>query len=166
MEALIELGATICTSTPVCESCPLQSKCAAYARGMPTVLPIKAAVPKTEKITRGVAIIESNGHVLVRKNGEGLMGDLWEFPYYDRIISPLGIRKKLTNLLESTNIFATPRNDRTLIYALYCAAFPYKFQLNEQRVVAGFSWVATKELERLPFSAGHRKLVKQLYTTT
>lgn len=167
MEALIELGATICTSTPVCERCPLQSKCIAYARGMPTVLPIKAAAPKIEKIARGVAIIESNGHVLVRKNGEGLMGDLWEFPYYDKIISPLGIRKKLTHLLGNQPIFLQRLEMVEHSFTRFIAQlFPYKFQLNEQRVVAGFIWVATKELERLPFSAGHRKLVKQLYTTT
>ncbi len=131
-------------------------------------MPIKAAGPKIEKISRGVAIIESNGHVLVRKNAvEGLMGDLWEFPYYDGIISPLGIRKKLTHLLGSQPIFLQRLEKIEHSFTRFIAQlFPYKFQLNEREPVEGFSWIATNELERLPFSAGHRKLVKQLYTVT
>ena len=164
MEALIELGATICTSTPDCGRCPLQSKCVANARGMPTILPIKAAAPKIEKIARGVAIIESNGHVLIRKNGEGLMGDLWEFPYYDKIISLFEMRKKLTHLLGKQPIFLQRLEKIEHSFTRFIAQlFPYKFQINEREPVEGFCWVATHELERLPFSAGHRKLVKQLY---
>ncbi len=166
MEALIELGATICTSTPDCGQCPLQSKCVANARGMTTVLPIKAVGPKIEKISRGVAIVESEGYVLVRKNAvDGLMGDLWEFPYYDRIISPLGIRKKLTCFLGEQPIFLQRLEKLEHSFTKFIAQlFPYKFRLNERKPVEGFCWVLTSELERLPFSAGHRKLVKQLYT--
>jgi A/G-specific adenine glycosylase len=133
---------------------------------MPTVLPIKAAAPKIEKIARGVAIIESNGDVLVRKNAvDGLMGDLWEFPYYDRIVSLVEIRKKLTHLLGKQPIFLQRLEKVEHSFTRFIAQlFPYKFQLTERGPVEGFSWVAANELERLPFSAGHRKLVKQLYT--
>jgi A/G-specific adenine glycosylase len=150
MEALIELGATICTSTPACDQCPLKTGCSAFARGMPTVLPIKSA---------------ALGHVLVRKNdGDQLMGDLWEFPYFEGIISSLGLMKKLTSLLGEKPIFIERMETLEHSFTRFAATlFPYKFKIQELKPIAQFSWIPTYKLHQLPFSAGHRKLVKLLY---
>jgi A/G-specific adenine glycosylase len=164
MEALIELGATICTPTPDCERCPLRGKCAAYGRSMPTVLPIKSAGPKIEKITRGVAIVEAEGAVLVRKNCDGLMSDLWEFPYFDGVISLLGVKKNISNLLSETAIYVESFEALEHSFTRFLAKlFPYKFTISRQKPIGGFCWIPVDKLHELPFSAGHRKLVKLFY---
>ncbi len=164
MEALIELGATICTPMPDCQRCPLRSKCAAYARGMPTVLPIKSAGPKIEKITRGLAIVEAEGYVLLRKNGDGLMNDLWEFPYFEGVISLVGVKKSTSNLLGETPTYLESLEPLEHSFTRFLAKlFPYKFKISRLKPIERFCWIPADKLHELPFSAGHRKLVKQLY---
>ena len=165
MEALIELGATVCTITPACERCPLQEKCIAHARGMSTVLPIKKEAPKIEKISRGVAIIEVCGSVLLRKNSRtALMGDLWEFPYFDGIISSSGLEKKLVQILGEAPIYLGRMEIVEHSFTRFSAKlFPHKFTAKTQTSIEGFLWVSIDALSKLPFSAGHRRLVKQLY---
>ncbi|MDO4450350.1 MAG: A/G-specific adenine glycosylase [Moraxella sp.] len=42
-QAMMDLGATVCTRTrPACEDCPLSTDCTAHANGNPTAYPIKA----------------------------------------------------------------------------------------------------------------------------
>ena len=164
MEALIELGATICTPAPDCNRCPLRDNCAAYARGMPTALPIKSAGPKIEKISRGVAIVEAEGSILVRKNCDGLMSDLWEFPYFEGVISLLGVKNSISKLLGETAFYIESLVTLEHSFTRFLAQlFPYKFKLPEQKAIEGFFWIPADKLHELPFSAGHRKLVKQLY---
>jgi A/G-specific adenine glycosylase len=165
MEALIELGATVCMPTPHCELCPLQSQCAAYARGMPTLLPIKSAGPKIEKITRGIAIVEAEGSILVRKNGDGLMNDLWEFPYFQGVVSLLGVKEGISTLLGEKAIYLRSFEALEHSFTRFLAKlFPYQFKISLQKSIEGFCWIPADKLHELPFSAGHRKLVKQLYT--
>ena len=165
MEALIELGATICLPTPICDQCPLQSRCKAFARGLPTALPLKAVAPKIERINRGVAIIESCGHVLVRKNSEhGLMKDLWEFPYFDKILTQFGLRKHLQQMLGISPQFVNRMERIEHSFTRFIATlFPYRFELPSMQDFDGFHWIRLDELQALPFSSGHRKLVKRLY---
>lgn len=165
MEALIELGARICTPNPVCEECPLKIKCVAYAKKMPSVLPIKKEAAKIEKLTRGVAIVEALGHLLLKKNGEGaVMSDLWEFPYFEGISSLLGVQKGLKKLLGCKPRFVEPLLPIEHSFTRFSAKlFPYKFTLEKLISVEGYCWVALEQIDLLPFSSGHRKLVKQLY---
>ncbi|MCS6846329.1 MAG: A/G-specific adenine glycosylase [Anaerolineae bacterium] len=81
-EALMELGATICTPrAPQCSACPLRTMCKAYASGDPEAYPAKPAkraTPHYEVLT--AVIIDSAGRVLLgRRPRDGLLGGLWEF---------------------------------------------------------------------------------------
>lgn len=165
MEGLIELGATLCTGAPLCHACPLQKDCVAHKKEMATALPIKSAPPKVEKIARGLAIVEAEGHVLFRKNqGDQLMGDLWEFPYFEETTSLLSVKKKLMNLLGETPVLIEKLGVVEHSFTRFSASlFPYRFRIPECKPVAGFCWVARDKLPELPFSSGHRKLVKLLY---
>ncbi len=82
-EALMELGATVCTpKSPGCEGCPLAAVCAAHASGAedayPVMIPKKAVPHKT--IAVGL-IADDEGRLLVQRRPEGgMLGGLWEFP--------------------------------------------------------------------------------------
>jgi A/G-specific adenine glycosylase len=81
-QALMELGATVCTpKNPACETCPISGVCDAYARGDALELPIKKKKPKPTIIRAVAASIERNGKILaVRRPEKGLMAGLWSLP--------------------------------------------------------------------------------------
>ena len=82
-QALMELGATVCTPTsPRCPACPLRTVCAARADGRQEELPRKKPRKKVphHEIAVGVVYDEA-GRVLVQRRPEdAMLGGLWEFP--------------------------------------------------------------------------------------
>ncbi len=159
-EALIELGATICTPVPRCEECPLKPSCLAHLKGHPTALPIKASLPKIKKIVRGVAIVEAMGHILVRKNpSDQLMGDLWEFPYFEEKRSFLDVKKELSQKLGIEVEFEQYMEPVAHSFTHFSAKlYPFYFKAKELRDVDGYTWIPGESLDQLSFSSGHRKI--------
>ncbi len=78
-QALMELGATICTPrTPTCPACPLATNCAAED---PATLPIKKKRTRVRRVEAAAAWIMRGKQVLaVRRPEGGLLGGLWELP--------------------------------------------------------------------------------------
>ncbi len=70
-EALIELGATICKRKPNCPKCLLNQTCLSFQHGLQEQLPIKGKPPVSISLYRIVAVIESNGRYLVKKEKKG-----------------------------------------------------------------------------------------------
>jgi A/G-specific adenine glycosylase len=84
-QALMELGATVCTPrAPDCPSCPLAARCAARATGRQAELPVVPPRPAAASLPRLVQVaawIERDGKVLLgRRPASGLYGGLWELP--------------------------------------------------------------------------------------
>ena len=82
-QAMMDLGAAICTPRrPSCLVCPVQSDCAANARGIEASLPLRAA--RAERPMRlGIAFValREDGSVLLRRRAEaGLLGGMLEVP--------------------------------------------------------------------------------------
>ena len=82
-QALMDLGAAICTpKKPACESCPVNSHCASFGRGIQEVLPRKAE-KAARPLKRGAAFVarDSSGAVLLVKRPEnGLLGGMLQPP--------------------------------------------------------------------------------------
>jgi A/G-specific adenine glycosylase len=81
-QALMELGQRICTPrNPACGDCPVSKQCRARRKGEVERWPLKKerkAVPHQEV---AVGVIWDGGRVYVqRREEEGLLGGLWEFP--------------------------------------------------------------------------------------
>lgn len=81
-QALMDLGAVICTPrAPDCSSCPLQSFCLSWQKGVQEQRPVMLRKPPTPHFTVTAAIIHRPGEVLIaQRPADGLLGSLWEFP--------------------------------------------------------------------------------------
>src|SRR5215471_8295018 len=81
-EALMELGATVCTPrAPRCESCPVRTLCQGRALGIEQELPV-AKKKKQPREVHLVALVTRRGDkvLLGRRRPRGLFGGLWEPP--------------------------------------------------------------------------------------
>ncbi|MEP6868016.1 MAG: A/G-specific adenine glycosylase [Novosphingobium sp.] len=81
-QAMMDLGATICTSrSPRCLLCPLSGDCAGRAGGEPERLPVKAA-KAARPARKGLAFwIERDGAVwLERRTDKGMLGGMLALP--------------------------------------------------------------------------------------
>jgi A/G-specific adenine glycosylase len=81
-EALMELGATICTpKQPQCSACPLNQSCAAFQQDAVSSYPFKSPKPKIPHHEIAIGIVQRGDKVLIAlRPPEGLLGNLWEFP--------------------------------------------------------------------------------------
>ena len=81
-QALMELGATICTvRTPRCANCPVSRFCDARAQGDAESLPIKTRKKPARKVEAVAALVIRRGKALaVRRPTRGLLGGLWDLP--------------------------------------------------------------------------------------
>jgi A/G-specific adenine glycosylase len=81
-QALMELGATVCTpKVPRCPECPLRGRCDAHRRGDAASLPVKAKRPEPKPVEAAAALLLRRGKALaVRRPPDGLLGGLWELP--------------------------------------------------------------------------------------
>ena len=81
-QALMELGATICTPRmPRCASCPVSRLCDARAEGDAESLPIKTRKKPAHKVEAVAALVLRRGKALaVRRPSRGLLGGLWDLP--------------------------------------------------------------------------------------
>lgn len=155
-EALIELGALICQKKPLCQQCPLQSKCQGYRQQVAQDLPQKSRKVPTTHLFRAVGVIEHEGAFLVRKG----KGELYEFPFVElekppsfEAIQPL-LEKELGLSLELEKQLPFEKHAFTRylahLFPIKCRAFSKSAGL----------WV--KEPSQYPFSAGHRRILKAL----
>ena len=81
-EALMDLGATVCTpKSPNCLICPLKDLCRARAEGAPERYPIKPAKAK-QPVRQGIAyVLVNKGQVLLeRRPDNGLLGGMLALP--------------------------------------------------------------------------------------
>lgn len=82
-QALMDLGATICTTrNPKCARCPVRTCCQARTRGLQEALPVtrKRGPLPHQHMTAGI-ISDKTGRVLVtQRPRDGLLGGLWKFP--------------------------------------------------------------------------------------
>ena len=145
-EALIELGALICKKKPDCASCPLQNSCAAHNQGIAETLPTKTKKIKITELHRLVLIIHSDEGVFVRQGKKGkVMADLWEFPYIELPKGP-----KLPKVSHSFTRY------RAHLY-------PYHLKIKKPRAHPTYIWKTWEQVKKLPFSSGHRRILKGHY---
>ena len=80
-QAIMELGATVCTPTPRCPSCPLQQACVAHREASTGRIP--PTLPRARTTTAEfhlVAVSSPAGWLLCPPAAKGLLAGLWGWP--------------------------------------------------------------------------------------
>jgi len=118
-QALMDLGATVCTRAPKCEACPVRQPCIARKTGRIAELP----APRPKKVlplrkTRWFVYVDRGRVLLERRPSPGIWGGLWCFP--ERALAKAATTRKLEPIehgfthfrlrIEPLLIAAAPRN--------------------------------------------------------
>jgi A/G-specific adenine glycosylase len=169
-QGLMELGATICTPrAPRCDVCPWSPYC--LARRCGEVDRIPAPPRRAELIERQVRVLAvlDGGRFLVRRQPQGsINAGLWEFPTlvvngdgvnWRRLVgADPSVRTPDWSVPWMTIIHSITRyRIRTQVYLVRAGAGRQEDKANER-------WCTAEQLERLPMSAAHRKIVHRLRT--
>ena len=85
MEAVMELGATVCTPrTPACPRCPLTVSCEAYRLGLVTAIPAKSPPRPKRPVSAVCARVRRAGRILLVRRARGLLAGTWTLPTVER----------------------------------------------------------------------------------
>jgi A/G-specific adenine glycosylase len=151
-QSLMELGATVCTPRqPKCSECPVARACVARREKAIDAIPAKSRAIEYEVKQIEVYLITHGPRYLVQQRPEGVVNaGFWEFPNSDS--------GSLYAIPNNTLPLATARHTITH-FRIELKAYPIQ---NEHAQNAQSKWCAFNELMKLPFTTGHRKLLKRL----
>lgn len=159
-EALIELGALVCKKKPDCEKCPLQKKCQAFQKGITDQIPAKSKKIEITKLKKTVVLIVFENQMMVEKGDPGKkFADLYFFPTFDEELS---YHEVITLAKKQYGINLHYQCSLEKIVHSYTR---FRTQLHSHIFYADSRsakelWIPTEELLKLPFSAGHRRLLE------
>ena len=171
-EALMELGATICTPRkPRCGVCPIAKLCLAKRRGLQDQLPIKTKRAPLPHFEVTAAVIRKNGRILIAQRPlSGRLGGLWEFPggkqeagetlpqcLRREIKEELGVRIKVGQPIVSIDHAYT--HFKITLHAFECQLVSGKPQALQ---VENFRWVKLSELDKYAFPKTDLKIITTL----
>jgi A/G-specific adenine glycosylase len=172
-EALIELGATVCTPRgPSCDRCPLSDLCQAYAEGEQEELPVRRPRRKTPHYDVAAAVtIRDDGAVLMaQRNVDDMLGGLWEFPggkceegealsacLAREMREELGVEVEVGE--QVTVVEHAYTHFRITLHAFWC-----RLRRGQPRCLdcAAVRWVVPNDLDQLPMSVADRKVAQTL----
>jgi A/G-specific adenine glycosylase len=166
-EALIELGATICTKKPKCQQCPLKKNCRALLENKVDLLPYKSGKQKIESLYRSVAVICFENYFLIKKEKKGkIMSDLHEFPYFETTpqgCTPKEVQKSIHEVFGIQVDFkeTLPKVNHSFTrFNVYLN--PHLFKSHSKPIVEDYQWKTVEEMRKLAFSSGHRRILENL----
>ena len=162
-EALIELGATICTRKPVCRQCPLRGTCKSYQQGATDRIPFKSAKTVVTALQRDVVIIRCRDRFLIQRIGKGkIMSDLHEFPYFESL-QESNIRQQIQKAFQCDAKMEHHFSEVAHSFTRYrVKLLPTLWQSQKCPEVEGYQWLMLSELKELAFSSGHKRVLQQL----
>lgn len=108
-QALLDLGATICTPrNPLCQQCPLQESCNALATDRVQALPNKKMKSKTPT-RRGYFLLDltDEGVVLAQRSADGIWPRLWCLPETDEAPTRANIHGTFKHVFSHYKLDAT-----------------------------------------------------------
>jgi len=164
-QAIMDLGATVCTRTrPSCERCPVQSSCQARRQARIDEFPAPRPQRERPQRTEWVLIALSRGRVLLqRRPSRGIWGGLMCLPHFDALASLRRYARGLRAGASGPVRMAARRHELT---HLSLALRPYRLEANlaanERRDGPdGARWLTLEAAGRAGMPAPHRVLLMQ-----
>lgn len=172
-QALMELGATLCLpKKPLCGSCPLRVRCAAFSKGEPEAFPPVRSKPVKRIFDVSVALLVRGDTFLVTRRAEGgLLGGLWELPggkWEDGEDGPAALHRELREELgvEVAILGGYPpiRHDYTH-FGVRLHPFLCRIEGTRQPVSAlPMRWIRREDISALVFPRGTLKIFDVVWT--
>lgn len=167
-QAMMELGATICTPVaPACTKCPIERLCLARAAGEERDLPVSSRPRSPPVVPVVFGLVTADGRVLiVRRPGGQLLGGLWALPGGERrgrseradlkgsIRSQTGIEVRLGP--------RWTRVDRTFSHRKWIGSIYRCSPTRRPEGSESVRWLPREEALRLPLVPFHRDAIKAL----
>jgi A/G-specific adenine glycosylase len=167
-QALMELGATVCTpAAPACHRCPVSAHCRARANGTQSVRPARRpdrAVPRVDVAT---AVLLHDGRILLTRPASGLLAGLWAFPSVPlgaagpvsaatALARSLGLRTASPDPLGTVDHTFTHRKERYHLVRL-CVT-----RISRAKLPASgeFLWADTASLDALALPVAQRRIAR------
>lgn len=174
-QAMMELGATICRPRqPECFRCPVRDHCEAFRSQRVSELPIKTSARSVPEYQISVGIICDHGQLLiVRRNNDGLLGGMWEFPG-GRLRSQEDATQACTRTIKEKLHLETTiarflikvrhaySHFRIVVHVFQCIYHSGTIVLNGP---AEYRWISAAELDRYPFHGVNHKFIPLLKAT-
>jgi A/G-specific adenine glycosylase len=164
-QSLMELGALVCTPRqPRCGQCPVRRCCAARKTGRVESLPNLGRHPTATARRFAAFLVQRQGRWLVQQRPAGVLNaHLWEFPNTE-----LTARDALADAAE--RLLGGKPGPLVPLATVKHSITRYRISLEaclatSQRRLAGGQrsrWLTVAELEHLPFTAAHRKILHAL----
>lgn len=152
-EALMDLGATVCTpKSPKCLICPIARFCNARKQGVQHALPVKSKTARTVRVELIVAIVQRGESLLMRQRlaDSEVMPGFWELPQAERIddLERLGIH------------CGQPLGDfKHAITYRAITGHTYRAELSGARP-AGHRWITATRRHQLPLTTITKKAMR------
>ena len=158
-EALIELGATVCTKKPKCKECPLKTSCKSALHGTQGNLPVKSLKIKTEYLFRHAFLIFAKNKLLVKRGKPGeIMSDLYEFPFLEAKSKDELLQLNQNNLFGISLLKTSDFEEVNHSFTRYRVSLSSSLFKAKEKPIQDYEWKSIEELDRLSFSSGHKKL--------
>jgi A/G-specific adenine glycosylase len=170
-QALMELGALVCTPAPRCERCPLADLCVAKQRNLQALIPPPSRPPEVETVREVAVVVRRNGRVLLGQcPPKGRWAGLWEFPRGSLEVHETHEEAAERCMRTLTGLDIKPGQEiRTVEHTitrfritLVCLEASCQSGLARSTHYQQVRWVAPGELRHLPLSAPQRRLAEEL----
>jgi A/G-specific adenine glycosylase len=171
-EALMDLGATVCTPRePRCADCPLSKECRGYQGGDPGRYPPRVPRRPLPHYDIAAGVVWRGDQVLISKRyTDDLLGGLWEFPGGKRedgetleeclvreVQEELGIEIAVGDLLMAIRHAYT--HFRITLHVFHCRYLSGQPQALD---CADWRWVRLDQLDDFAFPAANRRILAAL----
>lgn len=175
-QALMDLGSAICTPQyPLCDRCPIQPDCQAFAFGTQHSLPVKRQKAPIPHWVVGAGVVFQDPFILLSKRPQkGLLGGLWEFPggklEPDDQDLPACIRRELMEELalkvvvgDQLGVYSHAYTHfKVTVHAYFCRLEPGE-NLSESETLR---WVHPEQLADFPMGKIDRRIANMLVITS
>ncbi|WP_425451991.1 A/G-specific adenine glycosylase [Bacillus taeanensis] len=171
-QALMELGATICTpQSPACLLCPVQEHCRAFSEGVEKELPVKSKKKPPKPLPMAAAVLmNEEGKVLIhRRPSEGLLANLWEFPNHETLSQKGEQDAQLVNFLSEEYEVESCIDDHIANFSHVFSHIKWNIAvytgklMGEVKEADDLKLVNPSELQNYPFPVSHQKIIKSLF---
>ena len=150
-QAMMELGATLCSKKTNCPLCPVKNWCLSFEKN-PEKLPKKIKKTYIDKKMKTFVIHSKQGVLLKKPSPDNLIKNMWELPAL-KDVEPVGHIRRVGHIRHSIT-------NKRIIAQVYEYKVKGKLGLEKPHQ---FKWVNKKEFAQIPISTLSKKVLKKYF---